>query len=84
MKTCQRVSDRERQQQSFSHSSKSLCSYNEAFFGAGTKLTVLGKKTSEDKLGSELHSHSGVDVRGSISKYFICILCDVSEQMFRF
>lgn len=37
-------SETERQQGEFCDSGKSLCSYAEAYFGAGTKLTVLGKK----------------------------------------
>lgn len=30
-------------EKTFCASGKSLCSFNEAYFGAGTKLTVLGK-----------------------------------------
>lgn len=33
-----------RSRKGFCQRSDSLCSYNEAYFGAGTKLTVLGKK----------------------------------------
>lgn len=37
---------REAVRKGFCSSPNALCSYTRAYFGAGTKLTVLGKKTS--------------------------------------
>uniref|UniRef100_A0A8C6PJR9 Ig-like domain-containing protein n=1 Tax=Nothobranchius furzeri TaxID=105023 RepID=A0A8C6PJR9_NOTFU len=51
--------------------SDSLCSYNEAYFGAGTKLTVLGKKAS-NQLRSDSLSECN-DPNKKRKKTLVCV-----------